>query len=309
VQKWWSILFGAVLLACTALYFVAPVVGWWLPPYYSSFGWDIYLLFYVILAVTGVVFLAVEAVLVYALYRYAARDGQKAEFVHGNHRLELIWTAVPAFVLLLLTFSQLPAWAAVKGISFWPGVRTEMPAADQFFEVSARQFEWRMRYPSAERMNPLTEEWKKAQTEPKGARVWDRHDEETDVRVVNQVHVWKDGKVRIYLKTRDVLHSFFLPHVPIKQDALPGKTIPVWFDYKEANTRQVAEGRWEDGWRYDAGKKEWVKDPKHVWELVCAELCGWGHYKMGGRVYVHENKEEYEAWLKHAAEEQNRRTP
>ncbi len=66
----------------------------------------------------------------------------------------------------------------------------------------------------------------------------------------------------------DVLHSFFLPNMRVKQDAVPGMKIPVWF-------RPIKEG---------------------TYDLVCAELCGWGHYKMKGRVII-EPRPAYEKYL------------
>jgi cytochrome c oxidase subunit 2 len=85
-----------------------------------------------------------------------------------------------------------------------------------------------------------------------------------------------------------VLHSFFLPNLRLKQDAVPGKVIPVWF------VATVANGEWRDGkWVYDKDDKE--RDM--VWELACAELCGWGHYKMRGFLFVHKNRASYDRWL------------
>ena len=75
-----------------------------------------------------------------------------------------------------------------------------------------------------------------------------------------------------------MLHSFFLPQMRIKQDAVPGLTIPVWFD----------------------------SDTAGEFELVCAELCGWGHYKMRGKVTVHETEAEFQKWLDEKLAEQNR---
>src|SRR5262249_48161074 len=96
--------------------------------------------------------------------------------------------------------------------------------------------------------------------------------------VVNDLHFVKNKPALIYLKTSDVLHSFYLPQLRIKQDAVPGLTIPVWFDADEAGP----------------------------YELVCAELCGWGHYKMRGRVTVHETELEFQGWVDGKLAEQNR---
>ncbi len=81
--------------------------------------------------------------------------------------------------------------------------------------------------------------------------------------------------VLLNLHSQDVLHSFFLPNMRVKQDAVPGMTIPVWF-------RPVQEG---------------------PYDLVCAELCGWGHYKMKGRLTV-EPRAAFDAWLKQKSDEQ-----
>ena len=285
MHKFWSGLFGVVLAACALLFVVAPFAGWWLPQDAASYGSKVDGLFYLILAITGVTYLAVEAVLVWAMWKFVARTGAKSSYSHGNHKLEMIWTAVPSVILLFIAFAQVSAWADIK-------YQSRMPPPDLIFEVSARQFEWRFRYPEAETMEKLTKSWKAGQQKP--ANDWEKVAQIDDVRVVNEVHIWKGAKVRMFLKTKDVLHSFFLPNLRIKQDALPGKTIPVFFDATEANVK----------WDSTKTKLEPIEKGKD-WELACAELCGWGHYKMRGRLYVHETKEDYLHWLQLEAEKQN----
>ena len=99
-----------------------------------------------------------------------------------------------------------------------------------------------------------------------------------DLIVVNDLHFVKDKTALIFLKSSDVLHSFFLPQMRIKQDAVPGLNIPVWFD----------------------------ADRPGNYELVCAELCGWGHYKMRGNVTVHGTQSEFDEWMSKALADQNR---
>ena len=77
-----------------------------------------------------------------------------------------------------------------------------------------------------------------------------------DIHVVNDLHMPVNEDVLVNLKSTDVLHGFFLPNMRVKQDAVPGMMIPVWFRPVETGT----------------------------YDLVCAELCGWGHYKMKGRL-------------------------
>src|SRR5438552_2706107 len=101
---------GALLL-----FIISPFIsGWWLPKDISTFGGNIDMLFYVILAITGFFFVLTEAILVYAMYRYASQPGRKASYVHGNHTLELVWTVIPGVILLLLAVVQINVWAEVK---------------------------------------------------------------------------------------------------------------------------------------------------------------------------------------------------
>ncbi|NBW86623.1 MAG: cytochrome c oxidase subunit II, partial [Planctomycetia bacterium] len=101
-----------------------------------------------------------------------------------------------------------------------------------------------------------------------------------DLFLTNDLHVPVDEDVLIQLKSMDVLHSFFLPHVRIKQDAVPGMKIPVWFKARQ-------EG---------------------AFDIVCAELCGWGHYKMKGRV-TYESRAKFDAWLERKYSEQEETQP
>jgi cytochrome c oxidase subunit 2 len=298
------------MAAAAGLFLVAPLAGWWLPRNVSSFGPKVDTLFYVILYITGFFFLLTEGLLVYFMYVYAGGPtgqehvvghhyAEKKVFwtsffktlfrpitavIHNEHRLEMTWTFVPAVILLFIAFVQISTWEEIK-------YETRRPSPDQQtqqIEVVARQFEWRLRYPSPERM----ESWEK---DAQLAKDFGSSPHEDDIHVVNEVHTWKDQPVLVHLKTRDVIHSFYLPNLRLKQDALPGKTIPVWFKAVEANTRRQGD-RWVDGIDLTTG------DPSadHVWELACAELCGWGHYKMLGRLYVHADRGAFMEWLRQA---------
>src|SRR5207244_9219727 len=116
----------------------------------SSYGGGVDLLFHVILFVTGFFFILSEAILVYNMYKGSLRTGEeKAPYVHGNHKLEMIWTVVPGAILLLLAIVQIHVWADIK-------YQSRMPKPDkdvQQIEVTARQWEWRIRIPSHERLN------------------------------------------------------------------------------------------------------------------------------------------------------------
>jgi cytochrome c oxidase subunit 2 len=286
VGKGWSILFGVVLAASFLIWLLAPAMGWWLPENVASFGGDVDYLFYVILAFTGFFFLLTEALLVYALYKYAYRPGEKAEYVEGNHRLEVLWTIVPAGILLFIAFAQINAWERIK-------YATRMPAPDQTVQVTARQWEWRLRYPD----NVV----RPAPTD----RNWAELPEYDDLHTVNELHTWKGAKVKIFLKTVDVLHSFGIPNLRLMQDALPGKTIPMWFSATEANARLATREVDLGGKRVTIKTTEGIS-PQKEWEIACKELCGNGHYRMKGQLYVYETRAEYDAWLAYQRDLQHR---
>jgi cytochrome c oxidase subunit 2 len=286
MNKAWSIFFGVVIAGITGLTLASPWMGWWLPKNLCVFGEKTDDLFYLILWLVTFFFLLTEGILVYCLFRYAGQPGRKAEFFHSVFSLEVIWTLIPAGILLFIAFRQVSAWNEIK-------VASRMPPPHQIMEVSARQFEWRVRYPTDAKY--LGE---KALKENSGSiDSWAKEAQFDDLRVVNEIHIWEGSYVRLFLKSRDVIHSFFLPNMRIKQDALPGKTIPVWFAAEKgtANTKyNETTGKWEE--------------PKENADLACAELCGWGHYKMRGKLYIHKDQEDFEKWLKHAKEEQDRHT-
>jgi cytochrome c oxidase subunit 2 len=320
VNKWWSFLFGGMMLAAFGLFIVAPFVGWWLPKSVSTYGDRVDYLFYLILGITGFFFVLTEFLLCYFMFLYAGSPGTEEHVVgrhqgeskvsstsffesafrpvsailHNQHRVEMAWTLVPAAILLFITFAQIKTWADIKDPSSMP----EKP--DLAMEVSARLFDWRVRYPAT---TPA------GQKGPQELTQWGARRQIDDLYVFNEVHVWKGAKVKVFLKSQDVIHSFYLPNLRLKQDALPGKTIPVWFEVNDPNDPQPAKdlwntarnpetGRWQDGW--DPISKKFL-DPKEdhsqTWELACAELCGWGHYKMRGKLYVHKDRADYEAWL------------
>jgi cytochrome c oxidase subunit 2 len=131
------------------------------------------------------------------------------------------------------------------------------------------------------------------------AQQWAEAAEADDVHVSNELHVWKGANVKVYLRTRDVIHSFGMPNLRLMQDILPGKTIPMWFQVTKANVISTDP---------NTGKIQETDDPHDRWEIACKELCGGRHYAMRGRLYVHPDKEDYYRWLKYTQGQQRSRS-
>ena len=93
-------------------------------------------------------------------------------------------------------------------------------------------------------------------------------DTSDDFETLAELHIAVDQPVVVQLEAEDVIHSFFLPEFRVKQDAVPGMITPVWFEATRTGE----------------------------FTLACAELCGLGHYRMGGRVIVH-SQADFQNWL------------
>lgn len=213
--------------------------GWILPRGASTFAGEIDLIYYWILAITGIAFLVVEVGLLWFVIKYRARPGRRAAYVHGSTMAEIVWTAIPAVTVVALGIASGGVWNKIKG-------RDSVPPGALPYRVAAKQFEWNVTYAG-----------------PDGAL-----DTPDDFTIRNQLHVPVHQPVVIDLRSEDVIHSFFVPAFRIKQDAVPGMRIRVWFEATETGE----------------------------YELACAELCGQQHYRMRARVFVH-GPEEYERWV------------
>ncbi len=254
MQKLWSLLFLPVPILCVVLCAMAPSQGWWLPENVSTFGSRVDHLFNVILIIVTVAFVATEVILFYCLFRYTDH-GNRATFIHTSHTLEFWWTLIPAGILVFIAFYQFKTWGDIK-------VQKNFPKADLEVDVLAGQFEWRIRYPGPDGSIGTLD----------------------DVVSVNDLHVPVNQNIKVRLRSRDVLHSFFLPSLRVKQDAVPGMTIPVWFNV-DPKLVTVQDGA------------------PAFFDLTCAELCGWGHYKMRGRLAV-QTASDFTKWLSDQAAEQ-----
>jgi len=175
------------------------MLNWWLPENVSTFGRDIDWLFHLIYAITAITGILVFGAMIVFLVMYRDRPGRKATYTHGNTTLEIVWTVVPALILVVLTFLSVPAWSRIK---------MTQPPTDVIIQVTAKQFNWQVAYPGAD----------------------GKFGTEDDKKFLDEMHVPVNKPIRVILKSQDVIHSFFVPNFRIKQDAVPGREIIAWFD-------------------------------------------------------------------------------
>jgi len=200
------------------------------------------------LVVTGLVFIVTNLLLAWFGYHYQDGPGARAAYWHDSPRLEMTWTLVTAAILAIFLFNALNLWAKVN---------SRPPADAVLIEVTGQQFAWNVRYPGKDGVLGKTDHLQASQDNPIGL-VKDDPAAKDDLLLLNQLYLPKDRPVRVQVRSMDVIHSFFLPNFRVKQDAMPGMTIDIWFTPKETGD----------------------------FEIACAEHCGLGHYRMRGQVHV-----------------------
>jgi len=212
-----------------------------------------------IFGLTLAAFVLTQVVYIVYLIRYRRRPGHKAHYSHGNNTLEIWWTAIPTAIFLGLAVWSNHVWFQLT--------KTPPPADALTVDIVSYQFGWDLRYPGAD--GKLGEaDVKRISMENKfGVNQDDAaaKDDFTSTELVIPV-----GKaVHVLLRSRDVIHSFYVPEFRLYQDAVPGRTIKwIWFQ-----TTKTGE-----------------------FELACSQLCGTGHYNMKARIRV-VPQEEYDKWF------------
>lgn len=174
---------------------------------------------------------------------------------------------------VLLVGFAIPIWAA--------RVDAVPPESEALVvQVTAEQFAWNAHYAGPDGVFGRTAiELLDLQSNPLGV---DRSDPaaKDDVTTLNQLYLPANKPIILKLRSKDVIHSFGVPEFRVKQDAIPGYTIPVWF----VPNVTTAEMRARTG------------NPEFEYEIACAQLCGLGHYRMRGFVTVL-SEEEFEKWM------------
>jgi len=229
----------------------------WAPQNVTVGGREIDWLLNLIFGLTAAAFVLTQVVFVYYLIRYRRKRGVKAHYSHGNNRLELIWTIIPLVVFVAL---------AVYSNIIWSRLHRDPPSDALPINISSYQFGWDMRYPGADGKLGEIDVATISNDNKFGVATDDEAGK--DDFTVNELVIPVGRPVHIYLNSRDVIHSFYVPNFRLYQDAVPGRTISwVWFEV----------------------------DRPGNFELACSQLCGSGHYNMKAPIRALP-VEEYEKW-------------
>jgi len=249
-----AIVLVLIVVGAVAFHLWSP---WWFTPLASNWG-QIDTMLVVTIALTGVVFVAINLLIAYEVVRFRRRKQHTASHVHENSKLE--WT------LIVLTSIGVVALLA-PGLFVYSEFVSPPPNAI-VLEAVGQQWQWSFRLPGADGQLGRTN------VRFIGTHNWfgiDPNDPygQDDILVEDsEIHLPLGVPVKVLLRSKDVLHDFYVPQFRVKMDIVPGSVSSLWFTPTRTGT----------------------------FDLVCAEYCGLGHYAMNGKVVV-EPPEAYQAWL------------
>jgi cytochrome c oxidase subunit II len=232
-----------------------------LPPQASTHAGEIDQMLSLVHWLMLVLFVGWGAFFAYVLVRFRKGANPKASYegAHGTMS-KGIEAAIVVIEMVLLVFYAIPAWAT--------RVRDLPPENEAtVVRVVAEQFAWNIQYPGPDGIFGRTEITRVAADNPLGL---DRSDPAArdDIATINQLNLPVDKPVLVHLSSKDVIHSFGLTEMRVKQDAVPGLDIPVWF----------------------------IPNKLGEYEISCSQLCGLGHYRMRGFISV-KTDADFRAWL------------
>ena len=239
-----------------------------LPPASSVHGAEIDSLMKVSMTLILIVFFALTPMLFFFAYKYRGKKEKKAYFFSHNNKLEVVWTVVPTIILTALI---------IYGLRTWDRAMNPDLAKSTVIEVYSKQFDWTARYSGAD--NILGES---SYLLVKGKNVLgvDMLDENSgDDVVVREVHLPVNKPVLLKFRSRDVIHSAFLPHFRVQMNCVPGLSTQFGFTPTKTTT-QMKESEGEDF--------EYV--------LLCNKICGAAHFNMQMKFIV-ESEEDYNKWI------------
>jgi cytochrome c oxidase subunit 2 len=223
---------------------------WWFPPAISEHAPALDRQFLITIIVVGIAFTAAQVGLGWMVWKYRDSVSGRATYSHGSNQLEVVWTVVTAVVFIAL---------AVMGQSVWAQLRLhDAPPGSFQVEAVAQQFQWNFHYPGSDKVFGHTEPTLIDDSALNFIGLDDTDPNAKDDAVTAALAIPVNRPVELRLRSKDVIHSFWVPPLRFKQDLVPGMEIKVHFTANRV------------------GK----------YELACAELCGQLHFKMKSYMLV-----------------------
>ncbi len=249
-----AIVIAALVLGSIAFHLFSP---WWQTPIASNWG-SIDSALSITLWICAIAFVALNLFMAYALMRFHHKPGNRAHYEPENALLEkrlTFWTAIGIVGML------------APGLVAWSQYVT-VPKDAAIVEAIGQQWQWTFRFPGADRVLGTAAVQHMTPDNPFGLDLRDPFGRDDILVESNELHLPVGQPVKMVLRSKDVLHDFYVPEFRAKMDLVPGIVTYFWM----TPTR------------------------KGKYDILCAELCGVGHHEMRGTVIV-EPRKDFEAWL------------
>jgi cytochrome c oxidase subunit 2 len=219
-------------------------------------------LFRILLIIGGAIFLLVQGMLAFSVWRFRAKAGDTSEgmVLHGNTTLEIVWTAIPAVIVAVLTILS---WQVFNSIQSPKEGEVQIKAA-------GARFNWAFTYAAPLSIFPETVD---VNTLPQSVKD-DLADDNALTITSPELHTYVGQPVEMVMQPKDVIHALWIPAFRIKQDLIPGRVTTVRFTPTKANTPQ-----------------------EPYYPIRCAELCGANHGMMTSVVIVHPDQASFNEWI------------
>ncbi|MCY3820972.1 MAG: cytochrome c oxidase subunit II [Gammaproteobacteria bacterium] len=250
-----AIMLLVIVIGSLVFNFLSP---WWFTEIASNWGGIDFAVF-VTFWICGVAFVLIGLFMVYTTWKYRRREGLTAVYEPENKRLEWILTIVTTIGVVGMLAPGLWVWDAYVNV----------PPQARDVEIVGQQWSWSYRLPGEDGYLGAVDARRISVDNPFGMDPDDPRGQDDVLIERAALHLPIDRPVKVLLRSKDVLHDFYVPEFRAKMDAVPGMITYMWFTPTRVGT----------------------------YEVLCAELCGIGHHTMRGTVVV-DTAEDYDAWLK-----------
>ena len=244
-----------------------------LPEAASEHGKKIDQMFNITLILTTIVFIGTHIILFSFTYIYKSNGKRKAYYYPHNNALERVWTIIPALVLTILVLMGFLSW---RSIFYKIDDPKNKPLS---IEVTSSQFQWDIRYPGADGVVGKKNYKKITALNALGIDFADKNS--LDDQIGDEIVLPVNKPVRFILTSKDVLHSFYMPHFRVQLNSVPGMTS--YFEFTPTITTDEMKVK--------------TNDPNFKYLLFCAKICGANHYNMQKLVRI-VSQAEYDEWVK-----------
>jgi cytochrome c oxidase subunit 2 len=239
-----------------------------LPPASSLHGAEIDSLMKVSMTLILIVFFALTPMLFFFAYKYRGKKGNTAYFFSHNNKLEVVWTVVPTIILTALI---------IFGLRTWDRAMNPDLSQASIIEVYSKQFDWTARYAGDDNILGQSSYLLVKGKNTLGVDMLD--EQSSDDIVTREVHLPVNKPVLLKFRSRDVIHSAFLPHFRVQMNCVPGLSTQFGF----TPTKTTEEMKSQEG-----------EDFEYV--LLCNKICGSAHFNMQMKFIV-ESEEDYNKWI------------